>query len=107
MHAPRSAVCFFLLLALGVAAAAAQSQRDPALTEVWDPVPLKINPGDASRAPSDAIVLFDGTDLSAWAGRDGAAEWKVEDGAFTIVPGAGDVATRPARAKTAATAACF
>jgi len=96
MHAPRSALCFFLLLALSVAVAAAQSQRDPALTEVWDPVPPKVDPGDASRAPSDAIVLFDGTDLSAWSGRDGAAEWKVEDGAFTIVPDAGGLATRTA-----------
>ncbi len=96
MHTPRSAVCFFLLLALSVAVVAAQAQRDPALTEVWDPVPPKVDPGDASRAPSDAIVLFDGTDLSAWSGRDGAAEWKVEDGAFTIVPGAGGLATRTA-----------
>ena len=76
MHAHRSALCLSLLLALGVAGAAAPAQRDrdPALTEVWDPVPRKIDPGDASRAPSDAIVLFDGTDLAEWSGRDGDAE---------------------------------
>ena len=96
MHAPRSAVCSLFLLALGVAVAAAQSQGDPTLTEVWDPVPPKIDPGHASRAPSDAIVLFDGTDLSEWSGRDGAPEWKVEDDAFTVVPGTGDLATRKA-----------
>lgn len=106
MHAHRSALCFSLLLALGVAGTAAPAQRDPlqrdpaqrdpALTEVWDPVPPKIDPGDASRAPSDAIVLFDGTDLAAWSGPDGAAGWEVENGAFTVTPGAGDLATRRA-----------
>ena len=32
----------------------------------------------AGQAPSDAVVLFDGTDLSKWKGRDGGAQWKVE-----------------------------
>ena len=94
MPASRSAVCSLLLLTLVVAVAAAQSQRDPALTEVWDPVPAKIDPGDAEHAPSDAIVLFDGTDLSEWTGRDGAPGWEVRDGAFTVVPGTGPLITR-------------
>src|SRR4051812_2187831 len=37
--------------------------------------PKKINPGPP---PSDAIVLFDGKDLSKWVGKDGgAAKWKI------------------------------
>jgi enterochelin esterase-like enzyme len=45
-------------------------------------------------APSDAIVLFDGKDLSAWVarGRDGATTppgWSVHDGYFESGPGAG------------------
>jgi hypothetical protein len=45
--------------------------------------------------PSDAIVLFDGTDLSEWRNRDGgAAGWRVEDGVFTVVKGTGDISTR-------------
>ncbi|HCS52791.1 DUF1080 domain-containing protein [Rubinisphaera sp.] len=39
--------------------------------------PQVINPGDAETPPSDAIVLFDGTDLSAWNEGEG---WKVKDG---------------------------
>jgi len=53
-------------------------------------------PGDA---PSDAIVLFDGKDLSKWAqhgelGRTIDAKWKVQDGHFEVAPGSGDLFTR-------------
>ena len=35
--------------------------------------------------PSDAVVLFDGTDLSKWVGKDGgAAQWKVENGCMEV-----------------------
>src|SRR6266852_4748219 len=51
------------------------------------PLPPVIEPGTAStqdapgRPPSDAVVLFDGKDLSKWAHKDGsAAKWKVENG---------------------------
>jgi len=49
---------------------------------VW-PEPVAIDPGDASRAPSDAIVLFDGHDMSAWEGGD---QWEVRDG-YVVVAG--------------------
>ncbi len=35
-------------------------------SEVWDPIPEKVTPGFLTAPPSDAIVLFDGTDLGAW-----------------------------------------
>lgn len=35
-------------------------------TEVYDPVPAKVTPGYWQEAPSDALVLFDGKDLSNW-----------------------------------------
>ena len=45
--------------------------------------------------PSDAVVLFDGTDLSHWRGRSGKpAAWKIEDGALVIAPGAGEILSR-------------
>jgi hypothetical protein len=46
-------------------------------------------------APSDALVLFDGKDLSHWEsrGRTGRG-WKVENGYFEVVPGTGDLATK-------------
>jgi hypothetical protein len=40
--------------------------------------------------PSDAVVLFDGTDLSQWRSADGGpAKWVVKDGAIESVPGSG------------------
>jgi hypothetical protein len=53
--------------------------------------------------PSDAIVLFDGKDLSHWqsqastiskAGSSGPAEWKVADGYVEVVPRTGDMVTK-------------
>jgi hypothetical protein len=63
------------------------------------PQPPVVVPGTAStperpgKAPSDAVVLFDGKDASAWrSGNGGDARWKVEDGA--LVAGGGDILTR-------------
>lgn len=49
--------------------------------------------------PSDAIVLFDGKDLSQWEqrGRDGQVvptQWKVGDGWFEVAPQTGDLLTK-------------
>ena len=60
------------------------------------PVPAVVDPGPAGApapVPSDAIVLFDGTDLDQWTGRDGEAGWKLEDGAMEV-NGTGDIQTR-------------
>ena len=41
-----------------------QETMKPADTEVWEPVPKVVTPGMNNTAPpSDAIVLFDGTNL--------------------------------------------
>ncbi len=67
----------------------------PEDSEVWDPEPAVVTPGVAGAPPSDAIILFDGSDLSAWVHEDGSdARWSVEDGATTVVPGTGDIRTR-------------
>ena len=65
------------------------------------PVPPVVDPGTAStqevpgRAPSDALVLFDGKDLSKWAHKDGsAAKWKVENGYVEVVPKTGYIYTK-------------
>ena len=43
-------------------------------------------------APDDAIVLFDGTDMTKWVGRNGnEAKWKIVDGAMESVPKSGFV----------------
>jgi hypothetical protein len=46
--------------------------------------PKIINPGPPGGPPADAIVLFDGKDLSAWEGGD---KWKVSEGAATAREG--------------------
>jgi len=69
----------------------------PRLTEKWEPVPLNVTPGEGTAPPSDAIILFDGTDLSKWeaAEEGGQASWRIEDDdAFTIVPGTGSIQTK-------------
>ena len=86
-------------------------------TEQWDPVPPKVTPGFLYAPPSDAIILFDGTDLNAWhkpkydygARMDHVesilawktsnptftdAEWEVKDGAMIVSPGKGAIETK-------------
>jgi len=47
-----------------------------------EPEPRVIDPGPP---PSDAIVLFDGKDLSQWtAGNGGPAKWEVKNGEMTV-----------------------
>lgn len=68
------------------------------------PRPRVITPPAVDKAPSDAIVLFDGTDLTKWKrdpGKDDPAKapddqarWKVEKGYFEIVPLSGSIRTR-------------
>jgi hypothetical protein len=68
------------VLALG--AVTAKSCAQEYLTGIEWPKPPIIKPGDRrGMPPSDAVVLFDGKDLSAW---NGADTWKVEDGAMVV-----------------------
>lgn len=47
--------------------------------------------------PADAIVLFDGHDLSKWrSDKDGPANWIVKDGYFQVNPGTGTIHTAQA-----------
>ena len=57
------------------------------MTELWEPVPEVVIPGNLSAPPSDAIVLFEGTDLSQWINADSgqAANWIINsDGSMTV-----------------------
>ncbi len=80
---------------LGLPLTLAAEEADPKLTEVWEPEPAMVVPGAGAAPPSDAIVLFDGSDLAAWQHADGRdAEWVVADGAMTVAPKSGDIQTR-------------
>ena len=87
-----------LLLILLPAAAWAQAGNPlpkPELTEIWSPVPPKVEPGNVvGNPPSDAIVLFNGKDLTGWENvKGGPAQWSVENGELIDVPKAGDIRT--------------
>jgi hypothetical protein len=67
------------------------------------PHPKVVTPSNqCGGAPSDAIVLFDGRDLSHWQSNSspitkkggGPPEWKLENGYFEVVPGTGDLVTK-------------
>ena len=70
---------------LGLVAAGAQKKED-------GPQPTVVNPAGPGGIPSDATVLFDGTNLSNWVMSDGAAaEWTLLDGAMACRTGTGDL----------------
>ena len=85
------------LAALAMTGACMAQQPKPEETEVWTPEPKRVTPANGARAPSDAVVLFDGRDLREWVltkSPDKPADWIVADGAFTVKPGSGNIQTR-------------
>ena len=68
--------------------------------DAYRPEPPIVGPGTAStqkrpgKPPSDAVVLFDGTDLSQWQGANGGpAKWKIADG-YMEINGTGSIRTK-------------
>ncbi len=90
-------------LGLFAMAALAQSSRKADL-ERWGihdtarPMPPVVDPGPAgppAPVPSDAVVLFDGKDLSGWTNEKGAAAaWQVRDGYMEVVKKTGAIRTK-------------
>ncbi|MBO9727340.1 MAG: DUF1080 domain-containing protein [Chitinophaga sp.] len=89
---------FTMLLAGGFCAANAQEKAKPEDTEVYTPVPPEVIPAKKPGAPpSDAIVLFDGTNLDQWVmadDRDKPAEWLVGKGVLTVNKKVGNIETK-------------
>jgi hypothetical protein len=58
------------------------------------PEPPVVDPGPPGGVPSDAVLLFDGKDLSKWKNASGAeARWKLENG-YAEVNGTGNLVSR-------------
>ncbi len=101
-----------LLVAVGVVGICAQDPKQAPIQYVqtesgrWmvhdesRPAPPVITPAvcgsqEPAKAPSDAIVLFDGRDLSSWTDdKGGPSKWVLRDGYMESVKGAGYAKTR-------------
>tara|TARA_B100001093_G_scaffold519295_1_gene607638 strand:+ start:61292 stop:62107 length:816 start_codon:yes stop_codon:yes gene_type:complete len=69
----------------------------PNKTEFYEPVPPRVRPGESGLPPSDAIVLFDGSDLEQWRSSmtQGPAQWMLnDDGSMTVKDKSGDIETK-------------
>lgn len=89
-----------VLLSSGVAGRA-QEQAKWKIHDLNRPVPKVITPGTFStqdvpgKPPSDAVVLFDGSNLAQWLSTDGSpAKWKVENGYAEVAPKTGYIHTK-------------
>jgi len=84
----RKTSTFTLFVVLTFTAAVATAQYDWRSGIPWQTPPVVTpgaNPGDP---PSDAIILFDGTDMSEW-----NREWAIEGNELVSVPGSGSITT--------------
>jgi len=75
---------------------AQENKKTPESSEIWEPQPRIITPGSQpGEAPSDALVLFNGKDLSNWISIDGSApKWALKDGIITVAPNGSDIKTK-------------
>lgn len=99
-------VLFSTLCLFAFSAVQAQLKPDkmtPESSELWDPEPRVVTPGtvtaqtSGTTAPSDAIVLFDGTNLNQWVSsidKTSPAPFTLEGGAMTVAPRKGGIQTK-------------
>lgn len=91
---------FTAILTTTLMAAQAQQKAKPEDTEVWEPVPKVVQPGQVHlEAPSDAFMLFDGKNLDQWVStkvRTQPAGWTVANGVMTVNKPAGNIETKKA-----------
>ncbi len=69
----------------------------PEETEVWEPKVPVVTAGINNQAPSDAIILFDGTNLNQWTSSVDSTEAKWilnKDGSMTVNDKTGDIQTK-------------
>ena len=69
----------------------------PAATEIWEPKPRIISVNTSTKIPSDALILFDGTNFDAWtSAKDSTAvNWILNpDKSMTVRDKTGDIQTK-------------
>ena len=75
-----------------------EKKMRPEDTEIWEPKVPVVQPGEKNVPPSDAIILFDGTNLNQWESAkedSGDANWYInDDGSMTVKNKAGDIKTK-------------
>jgi len=117
MNKKRIFASFAIILSVAAAAVAVDKAARPGFEDTpylpgqkWHvhdsrrPHPRVVTPGtestqaQAGRAPSDAVVLFDGKDLSHWMnlhnGKASEPKWKLGNGWMEIVGGTGDLVSK-------------
>lgn len=88
--------CFFsVILSFLVFVMPSYAAENPAAkTEVWSPIPEPVSINQQG-IPSDAIVIFNGSDFSALESENGSTvSWELDDKIMTIKPDAGDIVTK-------------
>jgi len=77
--------------------AAMKLKQIAAETEAYEPIPPTVKPGSTLHdAPSDAIILFDGSNFDAWMLDDSTKRigWKIIDGAMLVNNESGGINTK-------------
>lgn len=96
----KASVILTIVLSTVIALDANSQTREgmqPEETEWYEPVPPKVEPGENifSDPPSDAIILFDGSDMNKWESRNGGeVSWEITDEYVTVKKGSGDIVTK-------------
>ena len=75
-----------------------QEKKEWGVHDMNRPQPAMVDAGAHGKAPSDAIVLFDGKSLDKWTGNGGAAAWEIKSdahgGYFQVKAGSGNIRTK-------------
>ena len=80
---------FFTMLVVFILTFTVASAEDFRNGIPWKQPAVVTPPAKPGDPPGDAIVLFDGTDMSAW-----DKEWVIENGELVCVPGRGTITTK-------------
>jgi hypothetical protein len=93
----KSKIIFTALMAGSFFMANAQEKAKPEDTEIWEPIPKVVTPGNSFRdAPSDAIILFNGKNLDEWVQNsdESPAKWDVKGDILTVNKKYGNIETK-------------